>query len=106
MFNCILNTVFLHAKRFSNGLFEILQVGAKQEKHKTENAKSGTSGHPDLSLAGDRTWQQAQLWIVSCIVLISFQFFRLFILLILFIYWQENMEFYDIDSSLKFSSKS
>ena len=55
VFNCILNTVFLHAKRFANGLFEILQVGAKQEKHKTENAKSGTSGTQTLSLAGDRT---------------------------------------------------
>lgn len=48
VFNYILNAVFLHAKMFANGLFEILQVGEKQEKHKTENAKSGTSGRPDL----------------------------------------------------------
>ena len=52
VFNCILNTVFLHAKRFANGLFEILQVGAKQEKHKTENAKSGTFGSPDIKPSG------------------------------------------------------
>ncbi len=52
MFNCILNIVFLHAKRFANGLFEILQVEAKQEKHKTENAKSGTSGRPDIKPSG------------------------------------------------------
>ena len=52
VFNCILNTVFLHAKIFANGLFEILQVGAKQEKHKTENEKSGTSGRPDIKPSG------------------------------------------------------
>ena len=31
---------------------KILQVGAKQEKHKTENAKSGTSGRPDIKPSG------------------------------------------------------
>ena len=47
MLNCILNIIFLHAKRFANGLFEILQVGAKEEKNtklKLQNWSHRTSG--------------------------------------------------------------
>ena len=43
----ILNIIFLHAKKFANGLFEILQVGAKLEKQRNlelQNRSHRTSG--------------------------------------------------------------